>query len=692
MKKVAHVACPLDCPDACGILVTIEDGRATKIKGDPEHPITRGFLCAKVTKYLDRVYSPDRLLYPMRRIAPKGQGGPQAFTRITWEEALDEICTRFQEVIAKFGPEAILPYSYGGTLGTVQGSCMDRRFFHRLGASQLDRTICSAAGEAGILSVYGRKLGTEPEQFAQARLIIAWGANIHGNNVHLWPFIEEARRNGAKLVVIDPYRTRTARAADLYLQINPGTDVTLALAMKHVINGEELYDRDYVASYTLGFEQLRRRVLEYPPERVAAITGIAADEICRLARAYALTRPAVIRLNYGAQRCQNGGMATRAICMLPCITGAWRYVGGGLQLSTSGAFELNKAALRHEEFMRQFHGRTSRLLNMNHLGHHLLDDLRPPVMALFVYNCNPAAVAPNRELVVRGLLREDLFTVVHEQFITDTTDYADLVLPATTFLEHEDLQTAYGHYFLQHSEQSIAALGEARSNSDLFRALAARMGFEEECFRQSDRQVMAEALNSPSPWLEDITLETLTAAHRQRLRFSPLGSEPFLPFAAGGFGTASGKAEVCSDGLELHGLDPVAAFVPPEESRHAPQARRYPLELLARKHDNFLNSSFCNLPGHRAMEKTGLLEMSAEDAAARGIQSGDHVRVRNDRGEVLLRAAVGPAVGRGVVAAHLDWARLSEDGKNANVLTSDRLSDLGGGATFYSTLVEVERA
>src|SRR5579864_4172697 len=419
MKNVVHAACPHDCPDACGVLITIEDGRATRIQGDPSHPVTRGFLCAKVAKYLDRVYSPDRVLYPMRRVGPKGPAGDGAaardkiFERITWDQALDEIAARFRAISAEFGSEAILPYSYGGTLAVLNGGTMDRRFFHRLGASQLDRTICSAAGEAGLKSVLGVKLGTEPEQFADSRYIIAWASNIHGNNVHLWPFIVEARRKGAKLVVIDPYKTRTAECADWFLPINPGTDAALALGMMHVIIGENLHDADYVAKYTLGFKQLREKVKEYSPERVAQWTGISAGDIRKLAREYATVRPSVIRLNYGVQRSEGGGMATRAVVMLPCITGSWKEIGGGLQMSVSGAVDFSSEGLRRPDLMNAALGREARTLNMVELGRVLNKVNDPPVKALFVYNSNPAAVCPNHQAVIRGLLRPDLFTVVH---------------------------------------------------------------------------------------------------------------------------------------------------------------------------------------------------------------------------------------------------------------------------------------
>ncbi len=693
MKKVVHAACPHDCPDACGVLITVEDGRATRIQGDPAHPVTRGFLCAKVSKYLDRVYAPDRVLYPMRRVAPKGQGRGDArdFARISWDQALDEITRRFRQISAEFGPEAILPYSYGGTLGVLNNAGMCHRFFYRLGASQLNRTICATAGGDALVSVIGRKLGTEPEQFRDSRYIIAWGANIHGNNVHLWPFIEEARHKGAKLVVIDPYRTRTARCADWYLPIHPGTDVALALGMMHVIINENLYDADYVTKFTLGFEQLRARVGEYPPERVARWTGIAAEDVRKLAREYATVRPASIRVNYGVQRAQNGGMAVRAIAMLPCITASWKEVGGGLQLSTSGSFFLDDEANERPDLMLKSPlGRAARMVNMCELGkalNHLSD---PPVKAIFVYNSNPATVAPNHNEVLRGFLRPDLFTVVHEQFFTDTTRYADLLLPATTFFEHKELQKAYGHYYLQISNQAIAPLGEARSNTDLFRELAVRMGFTDDCFRETVDQMIDLALRKPHPhcWRNGITRERLETEGHVRLNFGEQG--PFLPFAQGRFFTASGKAELYSSALAAAGLDPVASFTPPQESRHTEAARKFPLELLSRKADNYLNSSFCNIALLKKMEQPDLLEINSADAASRGIREGDWVRVFNYRGEVRLRAHVNGGVQAGVVAARLNWGSLAPDGKTINVLTSETLTDIGAGATFYSCLVEVE--
>ena len=733
VKKVVHAVCPHDCPDACGVLITVDDGRATKIQGDAAHPVTRGFLCAKVAKYIDRVYSPERVLYPMRRIAPKGPSKlseqigerivddsqsdrnvrpprpPDAFERISWDEALDEIAQRLRKIGDEFGGESILPYSYAGNMGKLGYASMDRRFFHRLGASQLARTICSEAGGAGVRSIYGANMGTEPEQFRHSKYIIAWAANIHGNNVHLWPFIDEARRNGARLIVIDPYRTRTAAVADWHIRINPGTDVALALAMMCVIINENLHDPDYIAKHTDGFESLREKVQEYPPEKVSQWTGISVGDIYKLAHEYATVRPAVIRLNYGVQRSQNGGMASRTIAMLPCITGSWKEVGGGFQLSTSAAFGLNNAALERPDLMQKSLGRVARTINMVELNKALNEVNDPPVKALFVYNSNPAAVCPNHNEVVRGLSRPDLFTVVHEQFFTDTTDYADIVLPATTFFEQKELNSAYGHYYLQVSNPAIEPMGECWSNVDMFRALAQKMGFDDECFRDSVDDMIDEALDGPNPWLQGITRERLEKEGHVRLNFesrsattpdsrerpSPQVSEghaPFLPFADGNFRTPNGKALLYNEALKAQGLDPVSSFVPPEESRHTEKARKFPLELLARKADNFLNSTFTNLPTVQELEPgIGVLEMHSSDATPRGIRDGDTVRVFNHRGEIRLQAKVNGAIATGVVAAKLNWAKLTPGGRNINVLTSEKLTDLGNSATFYSVLVEVER-
>ena len=675
MPEIRHSVCALDCPDCCSLLVTVENGRGTRLRGDPAHPVTRGFLCGKVAQYLEREYAPARLLHPQRRIGAKGEG---RFARISWDEALDTIAARLQSVAAKYGPEAVLPYSYKGSMGLLNSEGMDLRFFHRLGASRLDRTICSAAGAAGLHETQGVRYGTEPEQFRHARLILAWGANVLGTNVHLWPFIVEARRNGARFYTIDPRRNRTGAAADKHFFINPGSDTALALAMMHVIIGENLHDADYVARYTEGFDELRERVQAWTPQRGAGLTGIAAQEIVQLAREYATTRPAVIRLNYGVQRSERGAMAMRAVSLLPVLTGAWKDVGGGLQASTSQAFHLNRAGLERHDLQRQALGRQARLVNMTHLGRALtaLDD--PPVQALVVYNSNPADIAPDQNTVLAGLRRDDLFTVVLEQFQTSTADYADIVLPVTTFLEHTDLYQAYGHYYLQLARPALPAPGEARSNVEIFRLLAWRMGFDDVCFRDSEDDMIRTLLDTPHPFVRGITLEQLERERFVRLRLP----EPFRPFAEG-FGTGDGKCHFRAETLD---------FEPPAESRHGVAAlgRAYPLELISPKNDDSMNSTF----GHRdpVDRQTAVLEMHPEDAARRAIQDSDPVRVFNGRGSCVLVARVNGSVRPGVVCApSVRWAKRSPGNRSVNALTSDRLTDAGGGPTFYSCLVEVER-
>jgi len=666
------------------MLVQVENGRATRLRGDPNHPVTQGFLCGKVARYLEREYSPQRLLYPQKRVSAKGEG---RFERISWDEALDTIAQRLGAIADEHGPEAILPYSYGGTLGMLNGAGMDRRFFHRLGASRLDRTICATAGAAGLTAANGLRYATEPEQFRLSKLIIAWGANIHGANIHLWPFIVEARRNGAKLVVIDPIRTRTAALADQHLAINPGSDLALALGLMHVIIGEKLYDADYVDRYTNGFDALRQRVLSYTPERVAAFTGIAAADIEQLARDYTTTRPAAIRVNYGVQRSEQGGAAVRAIAALPALVGSWREPGGGLQLSTSQTFQFNRVGLEMPELQnRSALGREARIVNMSLLGQALTKLDEPPVKALVVYNSNPAAVAPDQNAVLRGLRRDDLFTVVLEQLQTDTADYADILLPATTFLEHTDIYFAYGHHYLPLARPALPAPGEARSNVETFRALALRMGFDDTCFRDTEDDMIRTLLNSGHPFLDGITLERLDRERFVRLNVAPGTASkdaPFLPFAQGGFGTPSGKCEFGAETLE---------YTPPVESRlgDATLRGKYPLELVSSKNDDSMNSTFGN---RDAVDKdTAILHLHPSDAEARAICTGDRVRMFNDRGSLLLKAHVDGVVQAGVVRSpSTRWLKRASDARNVNVLTSDRLTDIGGGPTFYNCLVQVER-
>ncbi len=680
MPQTRHSVCALDCPDTCSLLINVDDaGLGSKLRGDPAHPITRGFLCGKVARYLDRQYSPDRLLYPQRRVGAKGEG---RFARITWDEALDEIADTLTRIAAAHGPESILPYSYAGSMGMLAANGMDRRFFHRLGASRLDRTICSSAGSAGIQAALGVRYGTEPEQFAHSRLILAWGANILATNVHLWPFIVEARRRGARFYTIDPVRQKVGTLADRHYSIQPGSDAALALGLMHVIIGEHLYDADYVQNFTSGFEQLARKVEEYAPDRVSDWTGIPAENIVALAREYATTRPAVIRANYGLQRSERGGMAMRLISLLPALTGSWREVGGGLQLSTSGGFRFDLPALQMPELQQIALGRPARLVNMSELGHALTALADPPVKATFVYCSNPAAIAPDQNTVLRGLARPDLFTVVSEQFQTDTADYADILLPSTTFLEHTDLYLAYGHYYVQLARPALPAPGECRSNVDLFRALAHRMGFAEPCFDESEDDMIRSTLASGHPFLAGITLERLEQERFIRLNVSP-ADEPFLPFAHGNFGTPSGRCEFHPETIH---------YEPPIESRLGdPGLRaRFPLELISPKNHDSMNSTF----GERddTDRQTAIATLHPDDAARRQISDGDSIRVFNERGSCLLHASVSLAVTPGVVSVpSTRWARRAPDCRNVNALASQRLTDMGGGPTFYSCLVEVEK-
>ncbi|MDZ7637755.1 MAG: molybdopterin-dependent oxidoreductase [Bryobacterales bacterium] len=684
MQETRRNVCALDCPDACAMLVRVENGRATKLMGDPQHPVTRGFLCAKVTQYLEREYHPDRLLYPQRRVGAKGEG---RFERVSWDDAIGEIAERLRSVANEFGSEAVLPYSYAGTMGLLNGSGMDRRFFHRLGASRLDRTICASTGSAALNLTLGQRTGTEPEQFAHARCIIAWGANVLATNVHLWPFIVEARRAGAKFYVIDPLPAKTARLADVHLAINPGSDAALALGMMHVIFRDRLEDRQYLQLYCQDWEAVAGKAREYTPDRVASWTGIPAEQIETLAHDYATIRPSVIRMNYGIQRSERGGMSAHAVSLLPAIVGSWKEVGGGLQLSTSGGFPLNRTALERPDLQAVSPlGREARLLNMSELGKILTDEgaggrLDPPVKALVVYNSNPAAIAPNQNRVRAGLARNDLFTVVLEQFQTDTAQFADFLLPSTTFLEHTDLYTAYGHYYLQLARPAIEAPGECKANVEVFRDLAKAMGFDDSCFADSDDEMIRQTLNSDHPYLRGISLERLEAEGSVRLAISPPGS-PFLPHAEGAFTTPSGRCEFHPERLD---------YVPPSESRHGDFAHkaRYPLELISAKVEKGMNSTF----GHRDEfhQECGVVTMNPDDAQARGIENGQTVRVFNQRGSLELAARVDASIRPGLVSIpSVRWARSAKDGNGVNVLTSDALNDLGGGPVFFSCLVQVE--
>ena len=662
------------------MLVTVENGVAVKIQGAPDHPTTQGTLCTKVARYLDRTYSDQRLLYPMQRTGRKGEG---KFKRISWETALDTIAAKFRD-IAAVEPQSIVPYSYAGTMGFVQSSSMDRRFFHRLGASLLDRTICASAGAAGYKATIGSSMGTDMEQFVDARLILIWGSNPIVSNLHLWSRIQEAKRRGAKIIAIDPYRSQSAEKCHEHLALLPGTDAALALGLMHVLINEDLLDYDYIEKYTLGFDGLMARVHDYPPAKVAGITGLDEASIIRLAREYGTTKPAVIRLNYGMQRHAGGGMAVRTVACLPALVGAWRDPAGGALLSTSGTYGIDVNALERPDLIWN----NPRTVNMSAIGDALLD-ADPPIRALCVYNSNPVAVAPDSRKVIEGFARENLFTVVLEQFQTDTADYADIVLPATTQLEHYDVHKSYGHLYALANNPAIAPVGEAKPNSEVFRLLATRMGFTEDCFKDSDEDVARQAWLTEHPRMQGINWETLKEKGWQRLSVP----DRYAPFAEGNFPTPSGKCEFYSESLLKQGLDPLPTYIPPRESAlsNPGLAKKYPLAILSPPARNFLNSSFANLPQFLAEEKEPHLDIHAEDAVPRGIHEGDKVRIFNDRGSFICAARITDRARPGVVVApSVWWKKLSPDGCNANEVTGQGLTDMGGGATFYDVLVEVK--
>jgi anaerobic selenocysteine-containing dehydrogenase len=662
------------------MLVTVENGRAVRMAGDPDHPVTRGFLCTKVAKYVERTYHEGRLLYPQIRTGVKGEG---KFRRATWDEALDVIAANLRRAIDEHGAQAILPYSYAGTMGIIQGEGMDRRFFHAVGASLLDRTICASAGSEAMNVTYGTRMGPDPQDIVHAKLILLWGTNTLTANPHLWPFVREAKAHGATTICIDPLRTRTAAACDEHIPIRPGTDAALALSMMHILFRDELEDRAYLDEMTVGWQALRERALaEYAPERVAKICRIPVETIESLAHRYGATRPTFIRLNYGLQRHAGGGSAVRAISLLPAVTGAWEDVGGGATLSTSGTFSSLDFATLHR---RDLSPAGTRTINMSRLGEALTQIGDPPVKAIVVYNSNPGAIAPDRENVLAGFRREDLFTVVLEHFQTDTADYADVLLPATTQLEHEDLHRAYGHTYVMFNARSIDPLGETLPNSEIFRRIAVALRLDHPALRESDETMMRQVL-ARMPF----TLEELRERAYIRLDIP----SPHRPFARGTrVPTPSGKIQIDSPGAAAAGLDRIPEYVPPYESeeRDPELVRRYPLALLSPPAHEFLNSTFVNVASLRRAAGKPTLEIHAADAASRGIVPGTRVSIFNDRGAFTAEAVITDRVRPGVVSApSVWWAKLTEDRTNANHTTSQAITDIGGGATFYDNQVEVK--
>ncbi len=690
--RTVYGACPHDCPDCCALETQVdEQGRAVTVRGRSDHPVTRGWLCAKVNRYLERVYHPERLIYPMHRVGPKGSG---VFERISWEEAIAEITSRWHDIIAQHGAQCILPYSYAGTLGLVNNAVSNSRFWNRLGASQLERTICGAAAEEAVMLTIGARLAPSPQMLLHSKLILIWGSNPASTAPHIMPFLREAQRKGTRIIVIDPIRTLTARSADQHIQPFPGTDAALALSMMYVMVTEELHQPEWIAAHTVGWESLLERIMQFPPQRAAQITGLDLDTILDLARTYATTPPALLRVTDGINRHTNGGQTVRTLASLPAITGQYGLPGGGLMYSASDWLQWDNEAVTHAHDPAC--PRPPRSLNMNRLGALLTGEADPPVYSLFVYNANPVASTPNAGKIVEGLLRDDLFTVVHELFETDTARYADILLPATSQLEHVDLHKPYGHVSLQYNMSAIAPQGEARSNWDVMRSLSSAMGFNEPWLQQDANEVIQEIVDTTSqhnPRLVGITLERLQAEGSIPLAIS---TREEVPFADGIFFTPSGKVEFYSETAAARGYDPVPGWEPEVETRTrrdtSPSASAT-LPLLCPAAHHFVSSTFGNQERMITKEGAPTLRIHPSDAAVRNIQSGQLVRVGNERGWCRLVAEVTDVVRPGVLATTtVWWPKFSPDQRNVNWTTSDRLADLGGGSTFYTNLVTVEPA
>jgi len=702
-QKTILGACPHDCPDTCSMLVTVENDRVVKVRGNPDHPFTDGRLCVKVNHYEERIHHPDRVLHPLKRSGPKGSG---QFTRVSWPAALEEIATRWKQIIKEHGPSAILPYSYLGTEGILNGLNVGDAFFNKLGATISERTFCDSAACTGYMMTVGPTPGTDPESFVHSRYIILWACNTISTNLHHWPFIAEAQKRGAKIVVVDPVRTRTARQADWHIAIKPGTDGALAMAMINVVVSEGLVDQDYVEKYTVGYPELAERAKEYPPEKVAPITGISAEDIRKLAREYATTRPSVIRIGVAVERHAGGGQTVRALTCLPALVGAWRDVGGGILQLPIWAFPVKWDALMRPDWIKP----GTRVLNQWKLGAALTGELKldPPIKSLFVYNANPTVVAPEQEKVLKGLAREDLFSVVSEHFITDTARYADIVLPATTQMEQHEIMFSWGHFYLSLNQQAIAPRGEAVPNTELFRRLAAVMRLDDPHFKRTDEQMALESLDWSSPALAGITMDQLKRDGYARLKVGT--PDTYAPHASGNFPTPSGKVELkasmaaggnfvlplfrqgSNEFQDGSPVDPVPAYIAPQESADTALAAKYPLNILTPKNHAFLNSGYANIARQLGHAGEQYVMIHPADARARGIAEGERVEVFNDRGRFEAEAQVTDEVREGVVVSPLGyWASASASGRSANVVNSSRYADIGRAPTFSDTLVQVRR-
>ncbi|WP_338472229.1 molybdopterin oxidoreductase family protein [Niallia sp. XMNu-256] len=664
--------CSLDCPDQCGLLVHKKDGKIVKVEGDPEHPVTQGSICNKVRNMPARIYDANRLKYPLKRIGAKGEG---KFTRISWDEAIETITLKWNQLIQSHGAESILPYSFYGNMGNLAAESMDLRFFNRLGSSQLDRTICTAAGKVGYKYTMGANVGTDPEDTIYSKLFIFWGINAVSTNMHQIALAQKARKNGAKIIVIDVHKNQTGRFADWFIPILPGTDSALALGMMHILFAENMVDYEFLREYTIGYEELREHVKAYDPETVSRVTGVPVEDIYKLARMYGETSPTFIRIGNGPQHHDNGGMFVRTISCLPALTGQWLVKGGGAIKGNSDYLAHHAGRLQRPDLLKD---KGTRVINMNVIGEALLS-MEPPIKSMFIYSSNPVVVAPNANKVKKGFLREDLFTVVHDLFLTETAKYADIVLPATSAFENTDFYASFWHLYMQIQQPVIKPYGESKSNVEVFRLLAEAMGFEEDTFKETEEEMIADALQNPTnPYLEGITLERL-----QEKQYLKAKAKPLLP---GKLKTPSGKIELYSIKMKDEGHPPLPTYIPLKEDGD------YPLQFIPAPNHNFLNSTFANNEKHQSLEKEPSLSMNKKDALERGITDGEMVKVWNDRGECMLKVVVGEQVLPSVVATQGLWEDPNGKQQLVNCLTPDRLADMGGGATFFSGRVAVEKA
>jgi anaerobic selenocysteine-containing dehydrogenase len=680
-QRIVHAACPHDCPDTCAMLVTVSEGRAVRIGGDPDHPVTAGALCAKVNDYLARVYSPDRVLHPLVRSGAKGSG---TFRQASWDEALDMVAARLTEVREAHGGEAILPYSYLGTQGYLQRDLMSARVMYALGASDLVRSICADAGIAGVLDTHGSSPEVDPERWPRARHVLVWGWNPQSTAPHLWRFVVQARKAGARLVVVDPYRSRTARVADEHVQPLPGTDAALALGMMRAMVDAGVQDEDWCRRFATGYDELLGRLADWPLERAAAATGVDEATIRRLGEEFATTQPSLLRVGVGAQRHAGAPMAYRTLACVPALAGSWRHEGGGfsyIPVAVAGAVAWR--GLRRTDLQP----RPARTLNMSTLGDALTDpSLEPPVKALVCWNSNPARIAPDASKVAAGLAREDLFCVVLEQFLTDTARYADVVLPATTQLEQRDAVFSWGHHYVTYNEPAIAPLGEAKPNTEIFRLLAARLGLDDPCFAESDEELLEAVLAEARV---PIDLEVLRSRGWVKV---DLG-QGAAPHAEGGFGTPDGRLAFRSERLAGLGLDPLPGYDPPAEVADAELAERFPFALLTPKLHFFLNSTFANQTRQRSAQGEPFVVVHPEDAARSGVVDGEPVRVWNDRGAFVATARVGDDTRPGVLVAPMGWWSADHpDQLGPQATTSQRLTAIAAAPTFNDNRVALEPA